>query len=65
MPRRPRAAPVDVPVEPPALPANLTITNCLPGTTLCLADGSSIQFGESADVSAEEAEFLRERGQVE
>jgi hypothetical protein len=41
------------------------VTNCIKGTKLYLKDGSRLAFGESAQVTAEEAAFLRERGQAE
>lgn len=61
----PKAAPA--PTPSPAAPENgrVTVTNCLPGTQLTLDDGREIGHGESAEVSAEMAAFLRERGQVE
>lgn len=45
-------------------PGLVTVENCVRGTTLHLADGSSIEFGETAKVGAEERAFLIERGQV-
>lgn len=41
------------------------VTNCQPGTTLHLGDGRKLAHGESAEVSADLAAFLRERGQAE
>ncbi len=55
---------LDYPEHPAADPVDCTVTNCLPGTTLHLADGTRLAYGESATVSEGEAVFLRERGQA-
>lgn len=54
--------PAPAKVEPTPI---LSVTNCIVGTRLSLADGRTLNFGESAEVSEEEAAYLRERGQVE
>lgn len=59
----------DVPDEPEvvedATPAGPnTVTNCVKGSALHLGDGRKLAFGESADVSHELAEQLRESGQA-
>lgn len=70
MPRKavPKEAPAAAPVQVEQRPAEAsppTITNCLKGTTLHLSDGRRLAYGESAEVSHEEAEFLIGRGQAE
>ena len=55
MPRAKTAAPLAV--EP-------VITNAVPGTVLHLGDGRKLRFGETAQVAADVAKFLRERGQA-
>lgn len=63
MPRKKSIEPVIQTFEVP--PVSNIITNTRKGFTLHLGDGRSLAFGESAEVGAEQAADLRERGLAE